>query len=331
MKRPTYVVIGSNSFSGGWMVDTLLARRPKSPIVGISRSPEKGEFFLPYKMRPSRNFHFYQLDILRQTKKIIALLDEIKPDYIINFAAQGEVTTSWEYPDQWYETNALAVVKLAQALKEKSYLKRYVHISTPEVYGSCKNAKEDHPLNPSTPYAASKASGDLFLFTLVKQYHFPLVMIRSTNVYGKHQQLYRIIPRTIIFLKMNKKIPLHGGGRAIKSYLHIQDVTNGIFEAMHEGKKGSIYHFSPKSSISVRNLVKRVCMSMGKDFSRVITEVKERPGQDSRYIINSSKARKELDWKPSVSLTKGLKEVIQWIEENYQKIKTYPLDYVHRP
>lgn len=331
MKRPTYVVLGSNSFSGGWMVDTLMEYYPKSTIIGISRSPEKSELFLPYRQRHFRNFQFHQLDLLRHTKKLLALLDAVQADYIINFAAQGEVATSWKYPDQYYKTNALGIVAFTHALREKPYLKRYIHISTPEVYGTCKGVKENAPLDPSTPYAASKAAGDLFLSTLFKQYRFPLITIRSTNVYGKHQQLYRIIPRTIIFLKMGRQIPLHGGGKAIKSYVHIKDVCRGIIAAMEKGKIGTIYHFSPSESISIYDLVSRICTLMEYNPKEVISFAKERPGQDAHYSIDSSKARRQLAWKPAVPFTQGLQEVIDWIEQNYKKILKEPLEYRHRP
>src|SRR4029077_17048135 len=134
----------------------------------------------------------------------------------------------------------------------QAWLKRYVHISSPEVYGTCEGTvKEDAPLNPSTPYAASKASGDLFLWTLVKNFNFPLVMIRATNVYGAHQQLFKIIPRTAIYLKLGKTIELHGGGTAVKSYIHVRDVSQGELLAMEHGRKGEIYHFSPDCGVAV--------------------------------------------------------------------------------
>jgi dTDP-glucose 4,6-dehydratase len=184
---------------------------------------------------------------------------------------------------------------------------------------------------PSTPYAASKAAGDLFVFTLVKQYGFPMVMIRSTNVYGKYQQLYRIIPRTAIYLKLGKKVPLQGGGKAIKSYIHIKDVCEGILAALRKGRDGEIYHFSPDDSISIHDLVKKVCESMGYDFARSVEPVGERVGQDSRYVIDSSKARKELGWAPKISFEEGIREVVEWVQDNYELIIKEPLDYVHIP
>ena len=331
MSGNTFVVIGSNSFSGGWMVDVLLADNPHNRVIGMSRSPEKSGFFLPYKARKTTNFQFHQININSDIPEMFELLDEVRPEYVINFAAQGEVATSWRYPEQWFQTNAVGIVRLANFLKDKDYLKRYVHISTPEVYGACQGVTESAPLKPSTPYAASKAAADLFLSTLVMQYAFPLTTIRSTNVYGKHQQLYRIIPRTIIFLKSGRKIHLHGGGAAVKSYVHIHDVCRGILAAARDAEPGSIYHFSPDESISIRELVEKICLLMGYDFNDATDDVQERPGQDSRYIIDSSKARRELNWRPIISLEQGLAEMIDWVSENFDKLVTEPLEYVHLP
>jgi dTDP-glucose 4,6-dehydratase len=327
-----YVVIGSNSFSGGWMVDTLISRCPKSKVIGISRSPEQSDLFLPYKNHDHKNFSFCQMDINKDTKRVFELLEEFKPDHVINYAAQGEVGTSWKYPEQWFETNAVGIVKITNYLKDKKWLKRYVHISTPEVYGSCEgNIDETSPLNPSTPYAASKAAGDLFIFTLIKQYGFPAILIRPTNVYGKHQQLYRIIPRTLICLKTGKKVQLHGGGKAVKSYIHIKDVCDGILSAVTNGKPGSVYHLSPDSSISIKELVELLCEKTGHDHETSVEAVDERPGQDAAYIIDSSKARKELSWKPMIGLSDGIDEMISWVNENYEKIMKEPLDYEYKP
>lgn len=330
MSTPTFLVLASNSFSGGWMVRTILDAYPQSSVVGVSRSPEKSDLFLAYKHQPQPRFRFYQCDVNRDTDRLYKLFDEVQPSHVINFAAQGEVGTSWKYPAEWFETNAVGVVKVAHFLNGKRYLKRYVHISTPEVYGSCNNAKEDTPLHPSTPYAASKAAGDMFLSTLVQQYRFPLIMIRSTNVYGKHQQLYRIIPRTMLFLKMGKTVPLHGGGRAIKSYLHIQDVCVGILKAMENGSTGSIYHFSPDRGIAIRDLVEKICTLMGRDVHSSVTIADERPGQDAQYIIDSSKARQELGWQPKISLDAGLRDSLAWVEAQYERLKKEPLEYIHQ-
>jgi dTDP-glucose 4,6-dehydratase len=324
-------VIGSNSFSGSDFIDLLL-EEGRFSIVGISRSPEKSPLFLPYKRHREPDFRFHQLDLNKDLTRIMEVLDAFEPDYLVNFAAQSEVAPSWEHPGQWFQTNAVAVTELAHALKDKKYLKRYVHISSPEVYGTCVGTvKEDAPLNPSTPYAASKAAGDLSLFTFVKNFRFPLVMIRSTNVYGSHQQLFKIIPRSVIYLKMGRKIELHGGGVAVKSYIHIRDVSRGELAAMERGRPGSIYHLSPDKGVAVRDVVQIICRHMGRLFEEETIRVDERLGQDSAYVIDSSRARNEFNWMPFVSLEHGIKDVITWIDQNVEEIRTVPLSYVHLP
>lgn len=325
------VVIGSNSFSGSDFVDLLLEDE-RNEVIGISRSPEKSELFLPYKQRQTAKFKFHQMDLNKHVPEMISLLDAFAPDCIVNFAAQSEVAPSWEHPEQWFQTNAVALAALMNALKDRKYLKRYVHISSPEVYGTCTGTvTESAPLNPSTPYAASKAAADLFLFTLVKNFQFPLVMVRATNVYGAHQQLFKIIPRSVIYLKMGRKIQLHGGGTAVKSYIHIRDVSQGELAAMEKGQTGSIYHFSPDGGYAVRDVVQNICDLMKRDFKASTTVVGERLGQDAAYVIDSTRARKELGWRSKITLNQGLGEVVAWVERYWPQIQQEPLDYIHKP
>ena len=324
-------VIGSNSFSGSDFIDLLLDDE-WNEVIGLSRSPEKSTLFLPYKRRQRANFRFYQMDLNKHMPQIIELLDSFEPEYVVNFAAQSEVAPSWEHPEQWFQTNVVALSKLTNALKDRDYLKRYVHISSPEVYGTCEGrVTESAPLNPSTPYAASKAAADLFLSTLVKNFQFPLITIRSTNVYGAHQQLFKIIPRSAIYLKMGKKISLHGGGMAVKSYIHIRDISHGELAAMEKGRPGTIYHLSPDRGYAVRDIVRTICDLMGRDFEASTVAVGERLGQDAAYVIDSTRAREEFGWAPNISLEEGLAGVIAWVEDNWEQIQKEPLEYVHKP
>lgn len=330
MEKEKVLVIGSNSFSGSDFVDLLLETK-KYEVIGISRSPEKHPLFLPYKKRESSHFQFHKIDLNHNLSSIKQLLDNHRPAFIVNFAAQSEVAPSWQHPHHWFQTNAVALTQLANLLKEASYLKKYVHISSPEVYGTCEGfIKEDAPLNPSTPYAASKAAGDLSLFTFYKNFKFPLVMIRATNVYGAHQQLFKIIPRSIIYMKQGKTIQLHGGGKAVKSFIHVRDVSKGELLAMEKGRPGEIYHLSPDSGVSVRNVVAEIADKIGIPFDQATEIVEERLGQDKAYIIDSSKARKEFGWAPSISLKEGLSSAIQWVGNNLNEISKQPLEYIHK-
>jgi dTDP-glucose 4,6-dehydratase len=324
------LVIGSNSFSGSDFIDLLLEQGDYN-VIGISRSPEKSELFLPYKKKKSTNFKFHQIDLNKDLPKLKNLIDEFRPEYIVNFAAQSEVAPSWENPHHWFQTNAVALTQLGHMLKDCPFLKKYVHISSPEVYGTCVgNIFETAPLNPSTPYAASKAAGDLSLFTFAKNFSFPLVMVRATNVYGAHQQLFKIIPRSAIYLKMGKTIELHGGGVAIKSYIHIRDISCGELAIMEKGRIGEIYHLSPDAGVAVRDVVGTICKKMNVDFNRATKEVAERLGQDKAYTIDSSKARKELGWAPKISLAEGIGQTVAWVEKYFDEISKEPLGYIHK-
>jgi dTDP-glucose 4,6-dehydratase len=334
MENRRIAVIGSNSFSGSDFVDLLL-EDPRNEVVGISRSPEKSEVFLSYKRHIGGNgknrYAFRQLDLNKDIPGIVSLLDEFKPEYIVNFAAQSEVAPSWENPDHWFLTNAVALTRLVNHLKDKKWLKRYVHISSPEVYGTCEGfITESAPVNPSTPYAASKAAGDLSLFTYFKNFQFPMVTIRATNVYGPHQQLFKIIPRSIINLKTGRIIQLHGGGKAVKSYIHIRDVSRGELAAMETGRPGEIYHLSPDRGYEVREVVETICRRLGKDFAKPTAAVAERLGQDKAYTIDSSKARKEFGWAPKIALDQGIAQTVSWVEKYWDEIQRQPLDYVHK-
>lgn len=324
-------VIGSNSFSGSDFVDLLL-ETGRYEVLGVSRSPEKGPLFLPYLRHGRDRFRFLQADLNHDLPAMLDALDAFAPSAIVNFAAQSEVGPSWEHPEHWFQTNAVALTSLFHALKDRPYLRRYVHISSPEVYGTCEGrVTEEAPLNPSTPYAASKAAGDLSLQTYVKNFDFPAVTIRATNVYGAHQQLFKIIPRTAIYLRLGRAIELHGGGHAVKSYIHVRDVSRGELAAMEHGRTGAIYHFSPDEGVAVRDVVARMCRAAGKEFAIATREVGERLGQDAAYVIDSTLARTEFGWRPTISLDDGLAAVVRWVDDWWDAIQREPLEYVHRP
>jgi dTDP-glucose 4,6-dehydratase len=324
------VVLGANSFSGQDFVDLLLDD-PAYTVVGVSRSPERSSLALRYKLRKDLSrYRYHALDMNRDMGKILAMLDAEKPDAVVNFAAQSEVAPSWEHPEHWFQTNTVALSYLVNHLRKQKYLKRYVHISSPEAYGTCVGrVTEESPLNPSTPYAASKAAADYLLKTYAKQYGFPLLTVRATNVYGARQQLFKIIPRSAIYVKLGRTIELHGGGRAVKSYIHIRDVSNGEKAILERGRVGELYHISPDEGVAVRDVVGTICARLGKRFEDATRTVDERPGQDAAYVIDSTKIRTELGWKQEVSLDEGLGEVVQWANDYWSEIQSATLEYRH--
>lgn len=326
-------VLASNSFTGAHLVDYLL-EQTDCEVLGISRSPEYDSVFLPYLYRcsgrPSR-FAFHQADV--NGNEVFDLLDDFQPEAVVNFAAQGEVRNSWKWPEQWYQTNCLGVVRMTEFLKEKDYLKRYVAISTPEVYGATgESIAENHHYCPSTPYAASKLAGDLHCFALFKRYGFPVVFTRAANLYGIHQQLYRIIPRAIIYLTKGKPIVLHGRGEARRAFIHARDVADLTWRAITLGKSGEVYHLAPDDGLRrIADVVQSICEAMNEPFEGSVAMVDENYGQDSLFSLDNAKSKDELGWTQQVRFEDGVRETIGWIQENWAVIRELPLDYVHKP
>jgi dTDP-glucose 4,6-dehydratase len=229
-------------------------------------------------------------------------------------------------------TNSVSTIKLHDELRKYDFLKRYVHISTPEVYGSCSGfVKEDFPFNPSTPYAVSRAAADMSLKTFNSAYGFPVVTTRAANVYGPGQQLYRIIPRTILFILLGRKIQLHGGGSSTRSFIHIRDVSDATWRIMESGNNGETYHISTSDVISIRELVAEICTRLNVRFEDHVEVVGERLGKDSAYHLESSKVRTELGWCDRISFDLGLDECIAWVRDNFNTLKSERYDYLHKP
>jgi len=313
-------------------VDILLDD-PGRRVIGVSRSRERSGLFLRYKLRGDLSrYTYHRIDLNKDMKRLFEILDAERPSWVVNFAAQSEVGPSWLHPEQWIQTNCVALAELVHYLKEQSWLERYLHVSSPEVYGTCVGTVgEDAPLNPSTPYAASKAAADLLLKTYREQFDLPLLTVRSTNVYGARQQLFKIVPRSMIYMKLGRTIPLHGGGKAVKSYIHIRDISRGELAILEKGRLGQIYHLSPDRGVSIRDLVAMICERMGRPFDEATETVDERQGQDAAYVIDSSKARQELGWSPEIGLEEGLQEVADWVEGRWEEIQRQPLEYQHKP
>ena len=322
-------VIGSNSFSGASFVSYLLEQGHE--VVGSSRSPEPNQAFLPYKWREHSRFKFHQLDLNHDLEALMRAVIEFEPSYVVNFAAQSMVAESWQHPEHWFQTNVVANVKLHDQLRTCRFLEKYVHVSTPEVYGSCEGSvREDAPYNPSTPYAVSRASCDMSLLSFKRAYDFPVVFTRAANVYGPGQQLYRIIPRTILYLRLGRKLQLHGGGRSLRSFIHIRDVAAGTWGAAVTGSPGEIFHLSTQRLISIRELVEQICARLGAAFADHVDIVGDRLGKDAAYMLDSEKARRMLGWNSTIDLEAGIDETISWVDKNLDALRTQSFDYVHR-
>ncbi len=324
------IVIGSNSFSGSHFVDFVLEKGAE--VIGISRSQEPNPVFLYYKRRKDLHFRFFKLDLNHDIAAIMKIVEDFQPDYVVNFAAQSMVVESWQNPEHWFQTNVVATIKFHDHLRKYDFLKKYVHVSTPEVYGNCEGVvKENTNYNPSTPYAVSRAATDMSLMGFQKAYNFPVAFTRAANVYGHGQQLYRIIPRTILFFLIGKRLHLHGGGASVRSFIHIRDVADGTLRVARHSPLGEIYHFSTAQNISIRALVELIAKQLKVDFNKHVEVVGERLGKDAAYLLDSTKARDTLGWQDQISLEQGIEDTIAWVRNNLDVLKQLPFDYIHKP
>lgn len=327
------VVLGSNSFSGSHFVSVALAAG--IDVIGISRSVEAQPVFLPYKWQTDHckaDFTFHQLDLNQDLDVILTLIEREQPDCIVNFAAQGMVAESWQMPEDWFRTNTLSTIKLHDRLRSYQFLQKYVHISTPEVYGNCNGLviENDH-YRPSTPYAVSRAAADMSLASFYRAYDFPVVFTRAANVFGPGQQLYRIIPRTILYFLTGRKLQLHGGGQSIRSFIHIRDVCQGTLQIAQHGVVPETYHLSTTKQISIRTLVEMIAGQLDISFEDSVEITEGRLGMDNAYLLDTDKIRTTLGWKDKISLEQGIEETIAWVKDNQAVLLQQPLDYIHKP
>lgn len=332
-----FFIIGSNSFSGASFAKYLLDKNHK--IFGVSRSEEIEDIFLPYKWEWesknnsfSSNFQFEKADINKDLKKIMYLIDEFQPEYLINFAAQGMVAESWLNPIHWYKTNLLSQVAFHDELRQRKFLKKYIHFTTPEVYGNTEKGwvKENFNFSPTTPYAVSRASCDLHLVSFFKAYNFPVIFTRAANVFGPGQQLYRVIPRIILSCISKKTFFLHGSGSSLRSFIHINDVNNALYKILKNSDIGTSWHISTNQQIRIKELVEKICLKFELEPESIIKTSKDRLGKDPNYALCSKKIRSELNWEDKITLDEGIDATIDWIKKNYNDLKDLNWNYQHK-
>ena len=220
--KEKFLILGSNSFSGSNFINFILQKNHKA--LGISRSNEIRNEFLPYKKNKNlKLFSFKKIDINKDINSLIKCIKEFKPKIIVNFIAQGMVAESWKNPEDWYLTNVVSQVNLYKKMSKFKFIKKFVHVSTPEVYGNTnKSIKENYNFNPSTPYAISRACMDTHLLKYFENYKLPVIFTRTSNVYGPGQQLYRIIPKALVCAKKKKKL----------TYMEVENLLDLLFILM---------------------------------------------------------------------------------------------------
>ena len=326
-----FLVLGSNSISGSTFCAFLAGRGHE--VFATSRSEEPHEVFLPYKWgSEARRVQFERIDLNHDLGRLDALMRRERPTHVVNFAAQSMVAESWLHPDHWMTTNVVSAVRLHEVLRRLDFLERYVHVTTPEVYGSTEGwIREDAPFNPSTPYAVSRAAGDMSLRTYFNQYAFPVLFTRAANVYGPGQQLYRIVPRTILAAMGGQKLRLDGGGKSKRVFIHLTDVCDATLRIATAGRPGDTYHISGSGLVSIRKLVEMILTRLDKAFDECVEIGPERPGKDTTYMLDSTKLREELGWSDAVTLEDGIDDVVSWATRYADVLKSAPVEYEHRP
>jgi dTDP-glucose 4,6-dehydratase len=325
------LVLGSNSFSGASFCAWLLARG--IDVIGASRSPEPHSLFLPYRWQdPVGRFTFHQIDLNHDLDRLDRLMRAERTSVVVNFAAQSMVGESWQHPEHWMMTNVVALVGLQERLRHLDFLDKYVHVTTPEVYGSTEGwIDEDRPFLPSTPYAVSRAAGDMSLRTYVEAYGLPAVFTRAANVYGAGQQLYRIIPRTVLCLLTGRRLQLHGGGVATRSFIHIDDVSDATWRIAQHAEPGQTFHISTRSVVSIRAVVETLCERLSIPFDTAVDIADERLGKDTAYWLDSSRLRQQLGWEDRIGLDDGMTGYTAWARQHLATLRDLPAQYIHRP
>jgi dTDP-glucose 4,6-dehydratase len=271
------------------------------------------------------------MDLNNNFDQIAEIVNKNEIEIIYNFIAQSMVEQSWINPDHWYETNVVGLSKLCNLLMTEPSIERFIHFTTPEVYGSVNGwVSETFNFRPSTPYAISRAAGDWHLRCLFEQYRFPVIFVRTANVYGPGQQLYRIIPKAILSALAGKKLPLHGNGQSIRSFIHIDDVTSALLLITLNGNLGETYHISTKTLTSTLELVNKIAVIMKSNAQDLIEIKDERIGKDFAYQLSSDKIRYKLGWNDKMQLDEGIKTVVKWAESNLETLNKFPDQYLHK-
>jgi dTDP-glucose 4,6-dehydratase len=316
-------IIGISSFSGASIASYLLK---KGLQVYGSYSKRKYINELIYDKKKVKEF---KIDLTKDTKKLVKLLKKIKPSVVLDHASICMVNESWKFPKKYFDINVKSRIDIMEDLKNMKFLKKYIYISTPEIFGSTKkNLKESYNVyKPSTPYAASKLSAELNFKIANSVGNLPLIISRFTNFYGPGQPLHRLIPKVLFSIKKGLFFPLHGGGLSKRNFIFSEDFCYGIWKMIIKGKPGNIYHFSGEKYASVKEIIKIICDLKKKKFKKIVKVTNDRLGKDDIYSMNSSKTKKILNWKPKTSLRKGIEKTIKFYEINYKSLKKQSMNF----
>ena len=322
------LILGATSFSGNAFANRL---KTTEELVLLGRRNEIPRVFNALDQAEQPGFEVIRWNINENQDDLFQMIEQENVTEVVNFAAQSMVGQSWEKPQDWYEANVMSFSKLINGLAKMKRINKFIHFSTPEVYGSTEGwIKESFNFAPNTPYAISRAASDWHLKALHENFCFPVIFTRAANVYGEYQRLYRIVPRVIFSALTGQKLPLQGGGKSIRSFIHIDDVSEALLKIIKNGTPGESYHISTNELITIHDLVAMVASKLDVKLADLVEVVPERPGKDFAYQLDSQKIRIELDWEDQISLSDGIDRTINWVQSNLSELQKMPINYEHR-
>ena len=322
------VVTGGLGFIGSNLIELLLEKKFK--VINIDKATYSANFYNIKEFKKNKNYFFYKVDI-NNKKRILNILKKHKPDGLFNLAAETHVDRSIDAPDVFIKSNILGVFNLLEAIKKYKTIKKkfkMVHISTDEVYGDIlnpnKRSKENDSYKPSSPYSASKASADHLIMSYVRTFKLPIVISNCCNNYGPRQHPEKLIPKVIFNIQNNLNIPVYAKGLNSREWIYVKDHSMALLTIFKKGIIGESYNVGSGKNLKNLEIVKTLLNLLKKEKKTIkskIQFVKDRPGHDFRYALNSTKIRKKLGWKNNISIQKGLSNTINWYlnNKNYYK------------
>ena len=318
------IVTGGLGFIGSNLIKILLKK--KYFVVNLDKVTYSSNFYNIKDFSKNKNYKFFKVDINNE-KKVFQIFKKYKPNAVFNLAAETHVDRSIDEPENFIKSNILGVFKLLQAFKKfikKNKKSILIHISTDEVYGDILKgrSKENDKYKPSSPYAASKASSDHMVYSYIRTFKIPAIVTNCSNNYGPRQHPEKLIPKLIYNIFNNKNLPLYGKGLNSREWIYVDDHCNALIKIFEKGKKGNFYNIGSNFNLNNINISKILIniaknkIDIGKNVK--IKFVKDRPGHDIRYALNSSKLIKDLKWKPKININEGLKMTFDWYLKNQE-------------
>lgn len=321
------LVTGGYGFIGSNFIHRIIEKESNVQIINID-SMTVGSNSQNFKGFFNKNYTFVKGDICNKPlmKKLIK-----KVDYVINFAAESHVDRSIFDSTKFLKSNVLGVHNILEILRNNKKV-RLVQISTDEVYGESlkRNCLEDDELNPSNPYAATKAAAEMLIRSYVKTYGIQAKITRCTNNFGPRQYPEKLIPKTIISAMQNQKIPVHGKGLAKRQWIHVFDHCDAIEKIISKWPKSLVYNISGNFETTNIEIIKKILEKMNKP-KKLIRWVSDRPGQDNRYRINAKLIKKDIGFKPIMRPNESLETTIDWYIQNKTWWQTIPFEKIKNP